>query len=56
MTLVVPRLDLHNIFIFFLMFSQGNIKIGVTKLFFLEYGSPRGEGFVHAWAWFVTIV
>ena len=56
MTLVVPSLDLQNIFMVLLIFAQRNIKIGVTKPIFLDSGSPRGEGFVHAWAWFVTIV
>ena len=49
-------LDLHNICMVLLMFAQGNIKFGVTKPIFLDSASPRGEGLVHAWAWFVTIV
>ena len=58
MTLVVPSLDLHNIFMVLLMFALENIKIGATKPIFLDSGSPRGEGgrVVHAWAWFVIIV
>ena len=57
MTLVVPSLDLHNIY-GLLMFALGNIKIGATKPIFLDSDSPRGEGggFMHAWAWFVIIV
>ena len=42
MTLVVPTLDLHNIFMVLLMFALGNIKIGATKPIFLDTGSPRG--------------
>ena len=34
MTLVVPSLDLHNIFMVLLMFALGNIKIGATKPIF----------------------
>ena len=58
MTLVVPSLDLHNIFMGLLMFALGNIKIGATKFIFLDFGPPKGGGggFVHAWAWFVIIV
>ena len=41
MTLVVPSLDLHNIFKVMLMFALGNIKIGATKPLFLDYSSPR---------------
>ena len=44
MTLVVPSLDLHNIFMVLLMFALGNIKIGATKPIFLDSGSPRGRG------------
>ena len=48
---------LHNIFMVLLIFALGNIKIGATKSFFLEFGSPRGGGgVVHAWEWFVIIV
>ena len=42
MTLVVPSLHLHNIFMVLLMFALGNIKIGATKPTFLDSGSPRG--------------
>ena len=57
MTLVVPSLDLHNIFMVLLIFALGNIKIGAMKPMFLDSGFLRGEGgFVHAWAWFVIIV
>ena len=48
MTLVVPSLDLHYIFMVLLMFALGNIKIGATKPIFLDSGSPRGEGGVRA--------
>ena len=44
MTLVVPSLGLHNIFMVLLMFALGNIKIGATKPIFLDSGSPRGGG------------
>ena len=44
MTLVVPSLDLHNIFMVLLMFALGNIKIRGMKPIFLDSGSPRGEG------------
>ena len=51
MTLVVPSLDLHNIFMVLLVFALGNIKIGATKPSFLDSGSPRKEdGLVHVWA------
>ena len=57
MTLVVPSLDLPNIFMVLLMFALGNIKIGATKPIFLDSGSPRADGgFMCAWAWFVIIV
>ena len=56
MTLVVPSLNLHNIFMVLLIFALGNIKIGATKPTFLDSGSPRERTFVHAWAWFVIIV
>ena len=55
MTLVVPSLDLHNIFMVLLIFALGNIKIGATKPIYLDSGSLRGGGFMHAWAWFVII-
>ena len=42
MTLVVPCL--HNMFMVLLIFALGNIEFGATKLFFLDSGSPRGEG------------
>ena len=53
MTLVVPSLDLHNIFMVLLMltFALGNIKIGATIPIFLYSGSPSyrgGEGGVCA--------
>ena len=55
MTLVVPCL--RNMFMVLLIFALGNFKIGATKLFFLDFGSPRGEGgVVRAPAWFVIIV
>ena len=44
MTLVVPSLDLHNIFIVLLMFALENMKIGATKPIFFYSDSPRGEG------------
>ena len=44
MTLVVPSLDLHNIFMVLLMFALGNINIGATKPIVLDSGSPMGEG------------
>ena len=44
MTLVVPSLDVHNIFMVLLMFALGNIKIGATKPMFLDSGSPREGG------------
>ena len=44
MTLFVPSLDLHNIFMVLLVFALGNIKIGVMKPRFLDSDSPRGEG------------
>ena len=44
MTLVVPSLDLHNIFMVLLIFALRNIKIGATKPIFLDSGSPRGRG------------
>ena len=47
MTLVVPSLDLHNIFMVLLMFALGNIKIGAMKPIFLDSGSPRGGSCVH---------
>ena len=59
MTLVVPSLDQHNIFMALLsQIALGNITIGATKPIFLDSGSPRGEGrgFMRAWAWFVIIV
>ena len=43
--LVIPSLDLHNIFMVLLIFALGNIKIGATKPIFLDSGSPRGEFF-----------
>ena len=46
MTLVVPCL--HNMFMVLLIFALGNINIGATKPIFLDFGSPRGEGGVHA--------
>ena len=42
MTVGVPSLDLHNIFMVLLISALGNIKIGVTKPIFLDSGSPRG--------------
>ena len=48
MTLVVPSLDLHNIFMVLLMFALGNIKLGATKPIVLDSGSPREGGGVHA--------
>ena len=48
MTLVVPSLHLHNIFMVLLMFALGNIKIGATKPFFLDSGSSRGLEVVRA--------
>ena len=44
MTLVVPSLDLHNIFMVLLMFALGNIKLGATKPIVLDSGFPRGRG------------
>ena len=44
LTLVVPSLDLHNIFMVLLMFALGKIKIGAIKPIFLDSGSPRGRG------------
>ena len=44
MTLVVPCLVIHNMFMVLLIFALGNIKIGVTKPIFLDSGCPRGEG------------
>ena len=44
MTLVVPSLDLHNIFMVLLMFALGNIKIGALKPFFLFLVPLGGEG------------
>ena len=41
MTLVVPCL--HNMFMVLLIFALGNIKVGATKPFFLDFGSPKGE-------------
>ena len=33
-----------------------NIFVVCNETYFLDSGSPRGEGgFVHAWAWFVII-
>ena len=53
--MVVPCL--HNMFRVLLIFALGNFKIGAMKLFFLDFGSPKGGGgFVRAWAWFVIIV
>ena len=43
MTLVVPSLDLHNIFMVLLIFALGNIKLGATKPVFLDSVSPRGR-------------
>ena len=44
-------------FMVLLIFALGNFKIGATKPFFLDSGSPRGKGgFMRAWAWFVIIV
>ena len=56
-TLVVPSLHLHNIFMVLLMFALGNIKIGATKPIFLDSGSRRRGGglCVRVWAWFVII-
>ena len=39
-----------------LIFALGNFNIGATKPIVLNSGSPRGEGVVRAWAWFVIIV
>ena len=44
MALVVPSLDIHNIFMVLLIFALRNIKIGATKPIFLDSGSPRGRG------------
>ena len=56
MTLVAPGLD--NIFIVLLISELA--KIGAMKPIFLNFGSPRGGGEVHACvgpgAWFVIIV
>ena len=41
-SLVVPCL--HNTFMVLLIFALGNFKIHATKPFFLDSGSPRGEG------------
>ena len=38
MTLVVPCLDLHNMFMVLLIFALGNIKTGATKPMFLDFG------------------
>ena len=49
LTLVVPCL--HNMFMVFLIFAQGNITIGATKPIFLDSGSTSpwgGGGFVRA--------
>ena len=42
MTLVVPCLQLHNMFMVLLIFALGNINIGATKPIVLDFGSPRG--------------
>ena len=55
MTLVVPCFN-RNICMVLLISALGNFKIGATKPIFLDSGSPRGEGFVRVWAWFVIIV
>ena len=51
MTLDVPCLD--NIFMVLLISALA--KIGATKPIFLDSGSPRGEGGLCVWAWFVII-
>ena len=52
MTLVVPCL-LHNMFGFL---TSELAKTGAMKPSFLDFGSPKGEGFVYAWVWFIIIV
>ena len=57
MTLVVPSLGVHNIFMVLLMFALGNIIIGATRPFFWILAPLWGKGgFMHALAWFVIIV
>ena len=46
MILVVPCL--HNMFMVLLIFALGNFNFGATKPIFLDSGSPRGGGGVHA--------
>ena len=53
MTLVVPCLD--NIFMVNVLLISALATIGAMKPIFLDSGSPREEGVVHAWAWFVII-
>ena len=48
MTLFVPNLDLHNIFMVLLIFALENFKIGATKPIFLDSGSARRGGGVRA--------
>ena len=40
------------------VYGFADLKNGVTKPIFLDFGSPRGggRGFMRAWAWFVIIV
>ena len=58
MTLVVPCLNLDNIFMVLLISELA--KFGAMKPVFLDSSSPLarggGGGFVRAWAWFVIIV
>ena len=56
MTLVVPYSHNVNMFMVLLIYALGNFNIGATKPIFLDFGFPRGEGFVRAWAWFVIII
>ena len=56
MTLVVSCLHNVNVFMVLLIIALENITIGATKPIFLDSGSPRGGGFMGAWAWFVITV